>query len=175
MSRPIVECVDYTEKSVAVFGLDLKGDGTKAYKGAFAAARGLFNPKLTRRDGFGAGWIFPKSRRAVAEQLVSDINSGKEVPGAVENSSSSSAPTTSKYTKPVAETIDNRAFLALVSRVEQLEQELYNVKKHCNLPTVQSSNSNNSSLNFDDPENDEDEEAVSAPAPRLLKKKGTKG
>jgi len=161
-----IEIVDYSEKAIALFG------ETKNYREAITAAGGKFNPSLKYQEERRGGWIFPKVRRDAIEKLVNDINSGKcAVSAPVEESKQ-------KYSRPVGSTsvtnIDNRAFLALVSRVEQLEQELDQVKRSLNLPNKVSVAKPSSTMNFQEEDEDEppeDDEDAPRPTPRLLKKK----
>ncbi len=173
MSRAAqVELVDYSEKALAIFG------NTKAYRDAITAIGGKFNPSLKKGDDRDAGWVFPKAKKAVVEKLVNDINAGKVSQSAQVESDDSKAGA-SKYsqrTPTLSAGVDQRAFLALVSRVEQLEQELALTKKALHLPVVEkraggtTSSSSSSTISYDD--GDADEEAVEeVPVPRLLKKK----
>jgi hypothetical protein len=56
--------VDYSEKSVAVFG------DTKAIKEQLAALGGRFNKYLTQNGQKCAGWVFPKCKEAELKQLI---------------------------------------------------------------------------------------------------------
>ena len=56
--------VDYSEKSIAVFG------DTKSIKEQLAALGGRFNKYLTQNDQKCAGWVFPKSKKAELQQLL---------------------------------------------------------------------------------------------------------
>ena len=56
--------VDYSEKSVAVFG------DTKAIKEQLAALGGRFNKYLTQNGQKCAGWVFPKSKEPELKQLI---------------------------------------------------------------------------------------------------------
>lgn len=56
--------VDYSEKSVAVFG------DTKAIKEQLAALGGRFNKYLTQNGKKCAGWVFPKSKEPELKQLI---------------------------------------------------------------------------------------------------------
>lgn len=56
----MINIIDYSEKAIAVTG------DTKALKDHFKAIGGRFNPRLT----CGAGWIFPKAKRALIDALV---------------------------------------------------------------------------------------------------------
>lgn len=68
--------VDYSEKAIAIFG------DTKYYKNKLSEIQGKFNASLNFRNENGdtekkAGWIFPKVRKDMVQQVVNDINSGK--------------------------------------------------------------------------------------------------
>ena len=56
--------VDYSEKSVAVFG------DTKSVKEQLAALGGRFNKYLTQNGQKCAGWVFPKTKETELRQLV---------------------------------------------------------------------------------------------------------
>lgn len=56
--------VDYSERSIAVFG------DTKAIKEQLAALGGRFNKYLTQNRQKCAGWVFPKSKQAELLQLL---------------------------------------------------------------------------------------------------------
>lgn len=56
--------VDYSEKSIAVFG------DTKSIKEQLAALGGRFNKYLTQNGQKCAGWVFPKSKESELQQLL---------------------------------------------------------------------------------------------------------
>jgi hypothetical protein len=56
--------VDYSEKSLAVFG------DTRPIKEQLKALGGLFNPKLTHNEQKKAGWIFSKSKEHEVRNLL---------------------------------------------------------------------------------------------------------
>lgn len=56
--------VDYSEKSVAVFG------DTKSIKEQLAALGGRFNKYLTQNGQKCAGWVFPKNKESELQQLL---------------------------------------------------------------------------------------------------------
>jgi hypothetical protein len=56
--------VDYSEKSIAVFG------DTKSIKDQLAELGGRFNKYLTQNDQKCAGWVFPKSKKSELQQLL---------------------------------------------------------------------------------------------------------
>jgi hypothetical protein len=59
------EIVDYSEKSIALFG------DTKAIKDLLSAMGGKFNPRLTHNGEKRAGWIFSRNKR---EELKTVLN-----------------------------------------------------------------------------------------------------
>lgn len=59
------ELVDYSHKSVALFG------DTKPIKDLLSAMGGKFNPRLSYKEGKRAGWIFQVGKR---EELSTIIN-----------------------------------------------------------------------------------------------------
>lgn len=178
-SSNIVEIVDYSERAIALF--DTQGKGrTELYKTDIDEAGGKFNPVLKYGDDRAPGWIFPKTRRETAQKLADGINSGKIKPSTNSSSSHSSAATKTYQNSGSARsttTVDQRAFLALVSRVEALEQELALMKRQKGLPSAPISSSSNSSNNgnnevqIEDYEDEHDEEEMQAPQPRLMRKK----
>lgn len=112
-----LQLIDYSERAVAVFGSD-----TKTYKDNLIGAGGKFNPSLkfseTERK---AGWIFPKSKKAILEKLLGDINSGSvEKPA--------EKPAKKEYKHDTGNDDLHKIIAQLASRVERLEQELTNLK-----------------------------------------------
>lgn len=63
-----MEIVDYTDKSFVV-----KGDKTKEYRENLKASGGKWNSSLK----CGAGWIFPKDKKADLQKLVDKVNNGQ--------------------------------------------------------------------------------------------------
>jgi len=110
----------YTEWSIVVRG------ETKPFKKYLVDLGGTWNTKLIKG---GPGWIFKKKDKEGVEKLRSDISSGKitpcedneegevgDRPSRVSTSSSSSAPSGAGDWVPM------KTYLALLSRVERLEQ-----------------------------------------------------
>ena len=64
MSNKSFEIIDYTEKSIAVFG------DTKTIKDNLKALGGRFNPRLNYNGEKAAGWIFPIHLRSEIEELL---------------------------------------------------------------------------------------------------------
>ena len=69
------EIIDYTEKSIAIFG------DTRSIKDDLKALGGRFNPRLNYNGGKAAGWIFPIDMRDQIEELLemSDEDTDTEV------------------------------------------------------------------------------------------------
>lgn len=61
-----MEVVEYSEKSVAVFG------DTKTYKEELKKLGGKFNNRLTRNENVEAGWIFSKKAEKDVRKFVSE-------------------------------------------------------------------------------------------------------
>jgi 4-hydroxy-3-methylbut-2-enyl diphosphate reductase IspH len=150
-----VQLVQYSEKAIAVFG------DTKPYINELKELGGKFNPALTRDNEKCPGWIYPKKTQDAVQELVTRINAGI-VKGSETSSSSKS------YEKPV---VDAKIFMALVSRVERLEQEIKLLHEKMGIT------GKNESVKADlgkteiseDYENEEDEEPIAKP--RLMKRK----
>jgi len=61
-----MKIIDYTEKSFVLVGED-----TKEIKDKLKLNGGKWNPNLKNKDGtIFKGWIFPKTKREVIEQLL---------------------------------------------------------------------------------------------------------
>jgi len=123
------EIVDYSEKSIAVFGDVLK------YQNEFLDLKGMLNEKLRYKGAVATGFIFTKFKRPQVQNLVrklkmleSNVNPDEEK-GEV---SSSSTPTTTS--RIVQKTDDNvvlsrEQFMNLVSTLNRLEQDVAFLKK----------------------------------------------
>jgi len=146
-SEPIVQVVEYSDKSIAVFGQ------TAQYKSHLMDIGGKFNPNLTHDGQKCPGWIFPKKAQASVENLVARICKG-QVTAIV-----SSSP--SQFTSGV----DRKDFMALLSRVEYLEQKIGLLEGRIGLPSDKSYDAKTAT------EEEDSIEDESAPRPRLLKKK----
>lgn len=59
-----VEIVDYSEKSIGVFG------DTKPIKSIMGSMHGLFRPSLKYKGGNAPGWIYPKTREAQVRETL---------------------------------------------------------------------------------------------------------
>lgn len=75
MAQPILEVVNYTEKSIAVRS-PTNPNGTKPYKNQLKLLGGRFNPKLKdpkTKEPF-IGWIFSKKKNVEVTKLIKEIN-----------------------------------------------------------------------------------------------------
>lgn len=155
----IVELIEYSERSVAVFGQ------TQPYKSHFMDIGGKFNPALTKQGQKQPGWIFSKKQQAAVTDLVNKICKGQVSPSPSQPSSS-----TSTASSGSAAYVDRRDFMALLSRVEYLEQSIGLIEKHL-LGTTHSlktpAEAPPVAIDIEDDEREDD----SQPRTRLLKKK----
>lgn len=153
----IVELVEYSERSVAVFGQ------TQPYKSHFMDIGGKFNPALTKQGQKQPGWIFSKKQQAVVADLVNKICKGQVSPSPSQLSSSTASSGSAAY-------VDRRDFMALLSRVEYLEQSIGLIEKHLLGTTHSLKTLAEAPPVVIDIEEDEREDD-SQPRTRLLKKK----
>lgn len=158
-----LELIDYSERAIAVFG------DTKLYLESFHALGGKYNPSLKyKEDARSPGWVFPKTKRDAVEAVLNDISTGKikKAPVTEKKTSSYKGPTSSHGDK---DTVDRKAFLALASRVEKLEQDLAMLMANGNAKktAVKTAPANIPDIVFEgDDEGDDDEEPEVKP--RLL-------
>lgn len=110
---------NYTDYSIVV-----RGD-TKKFKKHLLDLEGKFNPNL--KVG-GAGWIFKKKDKELVEKLQSDIKSGKitaseenEEGEVSERPSRKAAVSSSSSSTPNEFVLKKEDYLALLSRIERLE------------------------------------------------------
>lgn len=151
-----VQIIQYSEKAIAVFG------DTKPFVNELKELGGKFNGSLNFENEKRAGWIYPKKSSDKVQELVTKINAGM----VKSNESIPVKQYTSTDNKP---TIDIKVFMALVSRVERLEQELKLLHSKMGISTSTSGGVNKSKEVSEDYESEPDEE--STPAPRLMKRK----
>jgi len=151
-----VEIVQYSEKAISVFG------DTKPYINELKEIGGKFNPALTHENEKKAGWIYPKKVLEKLQELVTKINAGVVKPSEVSKTNS-----TEKISL-----VDIKVFMALVSRVERLEQEIKLLHEKAGIiPGSRESASYNSKNEVNSGSgSDYDEEPV-VEVRRLLKKK----
>jgi hypothetical protein len=149
---PSLEIVDYTEKSVAVFG------DTKSFKEELLKLGGKFNGSLTRNGEKVAGWIFSKANKEKLNNLNTSILKGEVK--AVEYTE------TPRY-------VEYKMFLELVTRVERLEAQLYKLGGS-NMVTVSVKNKVNKVNKKEEKEESEEsdtlEESSEEETPSLLAK-----
>jgi hypothetical protein len=111
-----IQLLDYTEKSIAVFG------PTTPFKEYLANLGGKFNPGLTHplTKAREAGWIFTKTKREVVQTFIDQSTQGQLPPVTVSKE---------KVTKVKNEEFEftKEMYLALVSRIEKLENENANL------------------------------------------------
>ncbi len=168
---------DYSERAIALFG------DTKSFKGKIMEIGGKFNPslKVTNSEDRRAGFIFPKTKRSVVQQLIDDVASGSIEAEAVEEKStySKSVPssTSSRNTNSSVVEVSKSDFMNLLSKVERLEQEVNNLKKQLlgksDIPSdkVSSKVSNKQKNKVEESESEEkDEEEDEMPKKRLLRR-----
>lgn len=115
-SKVVVE--QYNERAIVVKG------NTQPYKESIKEIGGKWNPSLK-------AWIFPKVHLTLVEGLVNKINSGevKAIPVKTYNntsSSSSSSSLSSNVSFDERKFVTKEEYLAVVSRLERLEQIIAN-------------------------------------------------
>ena len=115
-----IQIVNYSEKSIAVLG------DSKPIKDHLLALGGKFNPSLTWKEEKVSGWIFVASKKEDVKKVLLSYSNG----------SLGDAPVREKkeYTRETSPSVDGFKFskemyLALVSRIESLENELAILKK----------------------------------------------
>jgi predicted RNase H-like nuclease (RuvC/YqgF family) len=170
---------DYSERAIALFG------NTVPYKNKIMEIGGKFNPllKVSNSEDRRAGFIFPKTKRTVVQQLIDDINSGSIEPGAVEEKSNN-------YTKSVSSSSSSRSsqnsvnnsvnnnvevsktdFMNLLSKVERLEQEVNNLKQQLSGKSDSTKMSTKTKVvDEKEVEKDEDDIEEEMPKKRLLRR-----
>jgi hypothetical protein len=124
------EIVDYSEKSIAVFGDVIK------YQNEFLDLKGMLNEKLRYKGAVATGFIFTKFKRPQVQDLVrklkmleSNVNPDEE-----KGDASSSSTTTSTTSRIIQKSDDNvvlsrEQFMNLVSTLNRLEQDVAFLKK----------------------------------------------
>lgn len=124
------EIVDYSEKSIAVFGDVMK------YQNEFLDLKGMLNEKLRYKGAVATGFIFTKFKRPQVQDLVrklkmleSNVNPDEE-----KGDASSSSTTSSTTSRIIQKSDDNvvlsrEQFMNLVSTLNRLEQDVAFLKK----------------------------------------------
>jgi len=114
-----INIVNYSEKSIAVLG------ETKPIKEHLSAIGGKWNPSLTHNGEKVAGWIFVTSKREEVKKVLVSYSQGSlgDSPVKKEYVKKETSPSTNdfQFTKEM--------YLALVTRIEKLENELVIAKK----------------------------------------------
>lgn len=115
-----INIVNYSEKSIAVLG------ETKSIKEHLSAIGGKWNPSLTHNGEKVAGWIFVISKRDEVKKILMSYSQGtlgdvpvKEKKEYIKRETSPS--NEFQFTKEM--------YLALVTRIEKLENELVITKR----------------------------------------------
>jgi hypothetical protein len=113
-----INIVNYSEKSIAVLG------ETKPIKEHLSAIGGKWNPSLTHNGEKVAGWIFVISKRDEVKKVLMSYSQG----------TLGDAPVKKEYTKretspPSDFQFTKEMYLALVTRIEKLENELVIAKR----------------------------------------------
>jgi hypothetical protein len=121
------EIVDYSEKSIAVFGDVLK------YQNEFIDLKGMLNEKLRYKGAVATGFIFTKFKRPQVQDLVrklkmleSNVNPDEE-----KGNVPSSSATTSRIIQKTDDNVvlSREQFMNLVSTLNRLEQDVAFLKK----------------------------------------------
>ena len=114
-----INIVNYSEKSIAVLG------ETKPIKEHLSAIGGKWNPSLTHNGEKVAGWIFVISKRDEVKKVLMSYSQGTlgDAPVKKEYTKRETSPTSPdfQFTKEM--------YLALVTRIEKLENELVIAKR----------------------------------------------
>lgn len=168
---------DYSERAIALFG------ETKPYKNKITELGGKFNLylKVDNSEDRKPGWIFPKSKRKVVEQLINDIDNGTVQPMSVEeektyskSNSSSSSSSSSSSTSIVS--VSKQDFMNLLTKVERLEQEVNNLKLMLNGSNTSVKSTPIKKQKIPEPSDEseqktDDEEEEERPKGRIMRKK----
>lgn len=120
------DIVDYTEKSIAVFG------DVQKFESEFIKLNGMYNEKLKYQGGIGTGFIFPKFKRPQVMELVRKLKISESIGGNLSESkvSSSSMSSSSKIESREDNVVLSREqFMNLVSTLNRLEQDVAHLKK----------------------------------------------
>lgn len=110
--------LDYTEKSIAVFGQ------TTPLKDHLSKIGGKFNPGLTnkRTGNREPGWIFVKSKSSEVQTLLDSFINGTIQPLEPKTETDSSKQSAKEVPKS-SFVFTKEMYLALVSRIEKLEND----------------------------------------------------
>ena len=122
------EIVDYSEKSIAVFGDVMK------YQNEFLDLKGMLNEKLRYKGAVAIGFIFTKFKRPQVQDLVRKLKMLESNVNPDEEKGDASSSSTSTTSRIVQKTDDNvvlsrEQFMNLVSTLNRLEQDVAFLKK----------------------------------------------
>lgn len=160
----MLEIKDYSDKAIAVFG------ESKPYKESLMGIGGKFNNSLKYdNDNRRPGYIFPKTKRSVVEKLLDDIKRGdvKKLETTPQYIKASTSHTTTSLSS--SEFVERKSFLALLTRLEVLEQKVAMLEGP-KQSSVSQTKQPTAQVEFDDCEEEDDEEEKQ-PSGRILKKK----
>lgn len=180
--------IDYTEKSIAVFG------NTKPYIEELKNIGGKYNHNLKYKDGTSPGWIFPKTKHLSVKQLITKINEGKITPSEPNEQKTYERKEQKKEEKLVKNdniVMSKEEFAYIMKTLTRLEQDVaelkrgrtnskiedYIKKKECKqekiIETPNDEDDDNDDNDEDDDDNDdEDEEEIEE---KVIKKTISKG
>ena len=115
-----INIVNYSEKSIAVLG------ETKPIKDHLSALGGKWNPSLTHNGEKVAGWIFVTSKRDEVKKVLMSYSQGTLGDAPVKEKKEY----TKRETSPTNDfQFTKEMYLALVTRIEKLENDLVIAKK----------------------------------------------
>jgi hypothetical protein len=160
-----INIVNYSEKSIAVLG------ETKPLKEHLSALGGKWNPSLTHNGEKVAGWIFVTSKRDEVKKILTSYSQGTlgDAPVKKEYVKRDTSPSTNdfQFTKEM--------YLALVTRIEKLENELVIAKRAVGVSSSEpprASVKKQPVLKFTEDDVDEDFEEEKKPMKSLFKSRG---
>jgi hypothetical protein len=159
-----INIVNYSEKSIAVLG------ETKPIKDHLSALGGKWNPSLTHNGEKVAGWIFVTSKRDEVKKILMSYSQGTlgDVPvkEKKEYTKRETSPTNDfQFTKEM--------YLALVTRIEKLENDLVIAKKAVGVSSSEKAVKKQPVLKFTEDDADDFEEVEEKkPMKSLFKSRG---
>ena len=114
-----INIVNYSEKSIAVLG------ETKPLKEHLSAIGGKWNPSLTHNGEKVAGWIFVISKRDEVKKVLTSYSQGTLGDAPVKKE----YPTKREISPSIDFQFTKEMYLALITRIEKLENELVIAKR----------------------------------------------
>jgi len=114
-----INIVNYSEKSIAVLG------ETKPLREHLSAIGGKWNPSLTHNGEKVAGWIFVTSKRDEVKKVLTSYSQGTLGDAPVKKE----YPTKREISPSIDFQFTKEMYLALVTRIEKLENELVIAKR----------------------------------------------